>query len=107
MSAIDDVRTLIPDTDSTLFSDEEIQTYLTLESEDVYGATSLALEALATKMTFEGYTSTVRTDDLSIQSNIDALLARAGELRARSLDNSFLIIDPPCRPRHVEAVPWW
>lgn len=104
---ITQVRVLIPDTDGALFNDDEILTYLDLADDDPYEAAASAIDALVTKMTFTGYTGTVRTDDLSIQSNIDALLVRASELRARSLDNSFVIIDPPCRPRHVEAVPWW
>ena len=108
MSAIDDVRVLIPDLDApTMFSDGELTAYLGLSSDDPYEAAALALEALATKMTLAGYTGTIRTDDLSIQSNVDGLLTRAADLRSMSLDNSFQIIDPVCRPRHVEAVPWW
>ena len=105
MSLTDDVRVLIPDTDSALFSDSEILTYLGLATDDPYEAAALALDALATKMTLAGYSATVKTDDLSIQSNVDRLLTRSAQLRALSLDNSFVIVDPP-RPCRTWAWVW-
>ena len=82
------VRTLIPDTDSSnaLFQDEQIAVFLSLES-GVRAATALALETIASNEVL--IQKVIRIQDLSTDGAkmSDALLARAKRLRELSTED--------------------
>lgn len=91
-NSIGQVRLLIPDSQQTtaVFSDEEINAFLALESSSVRRATALALETIASN---EALTlKVVRLLDVQTDGAklADSLLKRAATLRQQALDDDAL-----------------
>ena len=114
MSDIDQVRLLIPDNDpgNQAFSDDQIQTFLSLSGNRVFLAAARALEVIATDEAL--IYKIVRTDDLSVNgvTGADFLLNRAKQLRAdqdkadAEEGNAFFLTFPdPLFGRTPEAMP--
>ncbi len=86
------VRLMIPDrdADNAIFDDDEIDAFLSLESQDVRLATALALETIASDQALTLKVVRlldVQTDGAKVSQ---ALLARAAELRRQvEMDGSF------------------
>lgn len=89
MDKIAEVRALIPDPMGAgqRFTDSELETYLELADDNVFLATALALEALATVIALQ-IKANVRSDDSSVtlNSSVAELRRRAAQLRQDSLD---------------------
>ena len=83
------IRVLLPDVDedNVIFVDEELQAFLTIESNSIRRATALALETLATN---EAYVQkVVKLWNLSTDGakTADFLLKRATKLREQALED--------------------
>lgn len=103
MAAIDQVRVLIPDLDpnNQLFTDDEIDTFLEIYSQNVRRAAAAAIDAVAVNEAL--LYKIVRTDDLQVNgvSGADVLRKRAQALRdeadksdAADADEGFVIVYP-------------
>lgn len=111
--SIEQVRLLIPDTDSAnqAFTDNQIQTFLTLSGDRVFLAAARALEVIATDEAL--IYKIVRTDDLSVNgvNGAEVLLARAKRLREdqeqadMASEGAFFLDFPPVTMRAPEAMP--
>ena len=80
--SVEQVRALIPDVNTPyVFSEQEIETYLSIAGDNVLRAAAFAIEANASVLA-ENYIS-VRTDDLAVNGapTVEALLKRAKALR--------------------------
>ena len=96
------IRALIPDVDEDNFvlTDALIDAYLAVSQDNVYIATALALEAIATDETLTY--KVVRTDDLSVDGTSGAklLLDRAKGYRAAAeqAEDAFQMVFPDQDP---------
>lgn len=111
MSKIDTVRILIPDLDAAdfIFTDEQIESLLDFEADNINLVLASLLEAIATNdaLTYKY----VRTDDLTVDGSkgVLAIMARANRLRdddAKSRFDGFTVVYPLAGPDNVEYVPW-
>lgn len=104
---IQKVRVLIPDTEKvfdgdTLFSDEEISTYLEIASDNVLRAAALAVRAIATSEAM--ISKVITTQDLktdgskvadSLHKHADGLESRAQSDENKELFEYFDIVEKP------------
>lgn len=114
MATVDDVRLLIPDLgDAPVFSNQQIESFLTLSGQKIFLAAALALEVIATDeaLTYK----IVRTDDLSVNgvTGADLLIQRAKGLRDTqtaqdtAAGEAFHLVFPEDPyPFPPEATPW-
>ena len=80
------VRLLVPDNQQTaaVFQDDEIDTFLTLEGDSVLRATALALETIGSSEALTLKVLTIQDVTTDGAKLLDALRARAKDLRTRS-----------------------
>ena len=118
MAAKDDVRLLIPDlapAPNQIFTDNQIEQFLTLSDQKVFLAAARALEVVAADEAL--VYKIVRTDDLSVNGvtgAVQVLLERAKGLRDDQVkadienapDEGFVLVFPDQGPRRPEATVW-
>lgn len=118
MADKDDVRLLIPDLEPAprqIFTDTQIDQFLTLSNGGVFLAAARALEVIAADEAL--VYKIVRTDDLSVNGvtgAVQVLLERAKGLRddqtkadiENAPEEGFVLVFPDQTPRRPEATPW-